>query len=65
MKLHQVASQALKEFIHHMEDKVPATPRPASVVIVRHPLARLVSAYRLLVPFFRFVSYMPSNMFYH
>ncbi|XP_050690155.1 carbohydrate sulfotransferase 12-like [Eriocheir sinensis] len=44
--LKQVASKALQELVHQMEDKVLATPWPASAVIVRHPLARLASAYR-------------------
>ncbi|XP_050690115.1 carbohydrate sulfotransferase 12-like [Eriocheir sinensis] len=42
----QAGSSAIREFIGHVQNKTPSAPRPLRAVVVRHPLARLASAYR-------------------
>lgn len=45
-KLLQVASSALRKVTEEVKDRIPATARSLEAMVVRHPLARLVSAYR-------------------
>lgn len=60
--LHQVASTSLLKIMSEVNDKTPANRLSASAVIVRHPLARLASAYRSLVSFFSFPTWqLPNN----
>ncbi|XP_050707627.1 carbohydrate sulfotransferase 11-like [Eriocheir sinensis] len=42
----QAGSSAIRKFIGRVENKTVSAPRPLSAVVVRHPLARLASAYR-------------------
>lgn len=51
----QAGSTALEVFAAKMKGKIKKTPRALSAAVVRHPLARLASAYRL--PFLSLLSY--------
>lgn len=43
----QAGSKAVGNFASRVEHQTPASPRRLNAVVVRHPLARLASAYRL------------------
>ncbi|XP_050733184.1 uncharacterized protein LOC127006889 [Eriocheir sinensis] len=45
-KVPKAGSTAVKDFVSRLAQQTPATPRPLSAVVVRHPLARLASTYR-------------------
>lgn len=47
IRLLQAGSKAVGDFVSQVAQQTPATQRPLSAVVVRHPLARLASAYRL------------------
>ncbi|MPC43953.1 Huntingtin [Portunus trituberculatus] len=42
----QVGSSSFRRVCNEIKDLIPATHQPVEVMIVRHPLARLASAYR-------------------